>query len=56
MCGLAGFAGEGDCDDLRAMTRLRAVFDPDGRANPHKIFPDAKVCVEARAPRRRAAV
>jgi glycolate oxidase len=43
-------------DDLRAMTRLRAVFDPEGRANPHKIFPDAKVCVEARAPRRRAAV
>ena len=43
-------------DDLLAMTRLRAVFDPAGRANPHKIFPDAKVCVEARAPRRRAAV
>jgi glycolate oxidase len=42
--------------DLLAMTRLRAVFDPDGRANPHKIFPDAKVCVEARAPRRQAAM
>src|SRR5207302_1492624 len=28
-------------DDLVAMTRLRAVFDPEGRANPHKIFPDA---------------
>jgi glycolate oxidase len=39
-------------DDLLAMTRLRAVFDPDGRANPHKIFPDAKVCVETRTPRR----
>jgi glycolate dehydrogenase FAD-linked subunit len=43
-------------DDLRAMTSLRAVFDPDGRANPHKIFPDAKVCVETRAPRRQAAM
>jgi glycolate oxidase len=41
-------------DDLRAMTRLRAVFDPEGRANPHKIFPDAKVCVETRVPRRQA--
>jgi len=43
-------------DDLRAMRRLRAVFDPDGRANPHKVLPDAKVCVEARAPRRQAAM
>ncbi len=43
-------------EDLLAMTRVRAVFDPDGRANPHKIFPDAKVCVETRAPRRQAAM
>ncbi|MFM7141350.1 MAG: FAD-linked oxidase C-terminal domain-containing protein, partial [Alphaproteobacteria bacterium] len=43
-------------DDLLAMTRLKAVFDPDGRANPHKVIPDAKVCVEARAPRRQAAM
>jgi FAD/FMN-containing dehydrogenase len=43
-------------DDLRAMTRLRAVFDPEERANPHKLFPDAKVCVEVRTPRRRAAL
>src|SRR5436309_3454299 len=43
-------------DDLAAMVRLRAVFDPEGRANPHKIFPDAKVCVEPRAPRRQAAM
>ncbi|MCW5889425.1 MAG: FAD-binding protein [bacterium] len=42
-------------DDLSAMMRLRAVFDPEQRANPHKIFPDAKVCVESRAPRRQAA-
>jgi glycolate dehydrogenase FAD-linked subunit len=43
-------------DDLATMIRLRRVFDPEGRANPHKIFPDAKVCVEARAPRRQAAM
>ena len=43
-------------DDLLAMTRLRAVFDPEGRSNPHKIFPDAKVCVETRTPRRQAAL
>jgi glycolate dehydrogenase FAD-linked subunit len=43
-------------DDLLAMTRVRAVFDPEQRANPHKIFPDAKVCVETRAPRRQAAM
>jgi glycolate oxidase len=43
-------------DDLLAMVRLRAVFDPEQRANPHKIFPDAKVCIETRTPRRRAAL
>lgn len=43
-------------DDLLAMTRLKAVFDPEGRANPHKVVPDAKVCVEARTPRRQAAM
>jgi glycolate oxidase len=39
-------------DDLAAMQAVRGVFDPARRANPHKIFPDALVCVEARAPRR----
>ncbi|HJQ84317.1 MAG TPA: FAD-linked oxidase C-terminal domain-containing protein [Candidatus Binatia bacterium] len=43
-------------DDLRAMVALRAVFDPERRANPHKIFPDAKMCVETRTPRRQAAM
>lgn len=43
-------------DDLLAMTRVRAVFDPEQRSNPHKIFPDARVCVETRAPRRQAAM
>ena len=41
-------------DDLRTMVALRHVFDPDERANPHKVFPDAKVCVETRTPRRQA--
>jgi glycolate oxidase len=43
-------------DDLRTMVALRHVFDPGERANPHKVFPDAKVCVETRAPRRQAAL
>ncbi|HZR80192.1 MAG TPA: FAD-linked oxidase C-terminal domain-containing protein [Candidatus Binatia bacterium] len=43
-------------DDLGWMVRLRSVFDPEHRANPHKVLPDAKVCVEARAPRRQAAM
>jgi glycolate oxidase len=43
-------------EDLSAMVRLRAVFDPENRSNPHKVFPDARVCVETRAPRRQAAV
>ena len=41
-------------DDLRAMQDVRAVFDPEGRSNPNKIFPDAKSCVEIRTPRRQA--
>jgi glycolate dehydrogenase FAD-linked subunit len=43
-------------DDLLAMSRLREVFDPERRANPHKVLPDAKVCVETRTPRRQAAM
>ena len=30
--------------DLDAMRRLRAVFDPGHRCNPHKMFPSAKRC------------
>ena len=41
-------------DDLAVMKRVRAVFDPDGRANPGKIFPTGGGCVELRAPRRQA--
>ncbi len=43
-------------EDLHAMTTLRSVFDPERRANPHKLLPDSKVCVEARAPRRQASM
>jgi glycolate oxidase len=31
-------------DDLEAMRMLRRVFDPNGRCNPHKIFPGSKRC------------
>jgi glycolate oxidase len=30
--------------DLDAMQTLRRVFDPEGRSNPHKMFPGAKRC------------
>jgi len=43
-------------DDLALMQRVRAVFDPEARANPGKIFPTPGVCVEQRAPRRQAAL
>jgi glycolate oxidase len=31
-------------DDLNAMRSLRAVFDPEHRCNPHKMFPGSKRC------------
>jgi len=31
-------------DDLDAMRMLRRVFDPEGRCNPHKMFPGSKRC------------
>jgi len=40
-------------DDLDAMRQLRQVFDPDGRCNPHKMFPGSKRCADF-APRRQA--
>jgi glycolate oxidase len=52
-------------EDLRAMSLVRAVFDPEGRANPHKVFPDAmrpasigevRACVRAAAARNAALV
>ncbi len=40
-------------DDLEAMQQLRRVFDPEGRCNPHKIFPGSKRCADFQ-PRKRA--
>ena len=34
-------------DDLDAMCRLRAAFDPDGVCNPGKILPTTHFCAEA---------
>ena len=31
-------------DDLEAMRMLRRIFDPEGRCNPHKMFPGSKRC------------
>jgi glycolate oxidase len=40
-------------DDLDAMRMLRRVFDPEGRCNPHKMFPGSKRCVDF-APKKQA--
>src|SRR5207249_3824611 len=32
--------------DLAAMQKLRAVFDPAGLCNPHKMFPGSKRCAD----------
>jgi len=39
--------------DLDAMRKLRAVFDPDQRCNPHKMFPGGKRCSDF-TPRKQA--
>src|SRR6266404_3128337 len=36
-------------DDMDAMLRVRAAFDPSGLCNPGKIIPLPKGCGEARA-------
>jgi len=41
-------------DDLDAMRALRRIFDPEGRCNPHKLFPGAKRCADF-APRKQIA-
>jgi glycolate oxidase len=38
-------------DDLEAMRQLRRAFDPEGRCNPHKMFPGSKRCADF-APRK----
>jgi glycolate oxidase len=40
--------------DLDAMRALRRVFDPEGRCNPHKLFPGSKRCGDF-APRKQVA-
>jgi len=42
--------------DLLVMQQLRAVFDPDSRCNPGKIFPTPGGCVEVSRPRRQVPV
>ncbi|HXR13755.1 MAG TPA: FAD-linked oxidase C-terminal domain-containing protein [Solirubrobacteraceae bacterium] len=39
-------------DDLAAMARLRAAFDPRGLANPGKVFPTPRLCGEIPGPYR----
>jgi glycolate oxidase len=39
-------------DDLEAMQRLRRAFDPEGIANPGKIFPTPRLCGEVPGPYR----
>jgi FAD/FMN-containing dehydrogenase len=34
-------------DDLDAMRRLRAAFDPDGVCNPGKVLPTPRACAES---------
>jgi glycolate oxidase len=38
--------------DLETMLRLRSAFDPDGIANPGKIFPTPRLCGEVPGPYR----
>ena len=38
------------------MQQLRAVFDPERRCNPGKIFPTPGACVEVTRPRRQVPV
>ena len=42
-------------DDLEAMQRLRRAFDPEGRCNPHKMFPGGKRCLNFK-PQRQVAI
>lgn len=37
-------------DEIEAMKSLRDAFDPDGRCNPHKMFPTDRHCVEIARP------
>ncbi|MBI2358626.1 MAG: FAD-binding oxidoreductase, partial [Deltaproteobacteria bacterium] len=37
-----------NAEDLEAMARVRAAFDPDHRFNPAKVFPSPIGCGEVR--------
>ncbi len=37
-------------DDIAAMQRVRAAFDPAGLCNPGKIFPTPRLCGERPGP------
>jgi glycolate oxidase len=39
-------------DDLEAMARVRRAFDPEGLANPGKVFPTPRLCGEVPGPYR----
>jgi glycolate oxidase len=39
-------------DDLEAMQRVRRAFDPQGLANPGKVFPTPRLCGEVPGPYR----
>jgi glycolate oxidase len=39
-------------DDLEAMRRVRRAFDPEGLANPGKVFPTPRLCGEVPGPYR----
>ena len=41
-----------DADDLAAMQRFRAAFDPAGLCNPGKLFPTPRLCGEVPGPYR----
>jgi glycolate oxidase len=43
-------------DDMRVMSELRHVFDPNERANPGKVIPQPGACVEVAAPRRQVPI
>ena len=43
-------------DDLTVMGKLKAVFNPDGRLNPAKVFPTTKGCGEIRVPPQAGAI
>ncbi|MFN3689486.1 MAG: FAD-binding oxidoreductase [Fimbriimonadales bacterium] len=41
--------------DLEAMKRVKAVFNPNDRLNPEKMFPDTRYCYESKRALRRGA-